>query len=127
MAEAARQLDQTGGPDVVRRLIARPIRLEHTRHLAEAAAPEPVAQEIVAQETVSEEPAPAAEADEPRDIEALEAELALLKAVLEAERREAASLRARLADPAGAIHPDDGLAVRERWAALVDDLLLRLR
>lgn len=117
MAEAARRLDQTGGPDVVRRLIARPIRLEHTRHIAETVVPEPV----------MDEPEDAAEADEPRDVEALEAELALLKAVLEAERREAASLRARLGDPDGASAPGDGLAVRERWAALVDDLLLRLR
>ncbi len=116
MADAARQLDQTGEADVVRRLIARPIRLEHTRHLAEVVAPEPAA----------EEAEDAASPDEARDVASLEAELALLKAVLDAERREAASLRARLSDPATA-DAVDGVAVRERWAALVDDLLLRLR
>lgn len=114
MADAARQLDETGGADVVRRLIARPIRLEHTRHLAETVAPEPAADE-------GEDAA-----DETRDLASLEAELALLKAVLDAERREAASLRARLSDPAAA-DAADGVAVRERWSALVDDLLLRLR
>ncbi|WP_245930717.1 hypothetical protein [Methylobacterium radiodurans] len=102
---------------MVRRLIARPIRLEYSQHLAEEAPPEAVA----------DEPAPDGEADEVRDVAALEAELALLKAVLDAERREAASLRARLADPAAGSDPADGLAVRERWAALVDELLLRLR
>jgi hypothetical protein len=121
MAEAARRLDQTGEPDVVRRLLARPIRLEHTRRLAEAAAAEPAAEEPAADEAAESAKA----ADEPRDVAALEAELALLKAVLEAERREAASLRARLTDPDGVADPSDGLAVRERWAALVDDLLRR--
>ena len=116
MAEAARQLDQTVGADVVRRLIARPIRLEHTRYIAEVAAPEPVVDEA----------ADAAAPDEARDVASLEAELAQLKAVLDAERREAASLRARLADPA-ASDPADPAAVRARWAGLVDDLLLRLR
>jgi len=116
MADAARQLNQTGGADVVRRLIARPIRVEHTRHLAETVAPEPAVDEAE----------DAALPDEARDVASLEAELALLKAVLDAERRETANLRARLSDPAAA-DAVDGVAVRERWAALVDDLLLRLR
>lgn len=116
MAEAVRRLESRSNPDVVRRLIARPIRLEHSRHLPPQ--PEP---------DLAPEPAEdAAPSEADRDLAVLEAELALLKAVLQAEREEAAKLRARLTGPddeAGA----EIRAIRERWAALVDHLLLNRR
>ena len=59
-----------------------------------------------------------------RDIDHLEAELSLLKAVLQAEREETAQLRARLLGS----EPDaDARAIRDRWATLVDHLLLTRR
>lgn len=116
MADVARRLESRSNPDVVRRLIARPIRLEHSRHVPPR--PEPEALEPDAEV--------AASAAAERDVEQLEAELALLKAVLQAERAEAAELRARLADT-GREPETDLYALRERWAALVDHLLLTQR
>ena len=116
MAEAARRLESWSNPDVVRRLIARPIRLEHSR----LAPPQPISEEAAG----AEEPDAAAVPTVARDVDQLEAELSLLKAVLQAEREETAQLRARLADPDS---DADVRAMRDRWAALVDHLLLTRR
>ena len=109
MAEAARRLDHEGG-DVVHRLIARPIRLEYSRHCPPA--PKPAVAEPEADET--------ADADE---ADLLRAELDLLKAILKAERAEVAQLQARLA----ASHAPDVAAMRDRWADLFDRMLLAPR
>lgn len=114
MADVARRLESRSNPDVVRRLIARPIRLEHSRLVPPRPEPEAF------------EPEAEVPADVERDVEQLEAELALLKAVLQAERAQAAELRARLADT-GREPETDLHALRERWAALVDHLLLTQR
>ncbi|MDP4023400.1 hypothetical protein Q8W71_12245 [Methylobacterium sp. NEAU 140] len=114
MAEAARRYQQTGGSDLVRRLIARPVRQEHqarTRLSLPSYDPDPTE----------------AEAEEADAIARLEAELAVTKAVLRAQRQEVEALRAqrRLMTEAG---PDEDVrATRERWAALVDSLLIRAR
>ena len=68
--------------------------------------------------------------DEPEEdvVERLQAEMAVMKAILMAERAEAASLRARMAlhvepEPIGA----EARATRERWAGMVDRLLMSPR
>jgi hypothetical protein len=128
MAEAVRRFESRSNPDVVRRLIARPIRLEHSRLVPPQPEPEllpeapaetqPAISETEAETIVS--------VGAERDVELLEAELALLKAVLQAEREETAQLRARLSGP-GTEAEMDVRAIRERWAALVDHLLLSRR
>ncbi|MEA1830533.1 hypothetical protein U8607_00430 [Methylobacterium durans] len=110
MADAARRVRDGGGSDLVRRLIARPIRLDIARN-ASAPVPLPV-------QEADEGP------DEGSDLARLRAEMTVMKAVLEAERREAAKLRATVdsvvgAEPVGA----EARAVRDRWATLVDGLL----
>ena len=118
MAEAARRFESRSNPDVVRRLIARPIRLEHSRLVPPPPEPEVLPEPF--------EPKVEAAVTGERDVEVLEAELALLKAVLQAERDEVAQLRARLA--LADDEPEmDVRAIRERWAALVDHLLLTRR
>lgn len=147
MAEAVRRFGEASGSDVVRRLIARPIRLDPPRMAAtiptstsfamasadpvdepgegpvpdtagDAAAFEGIA---FADETFDEEP-------EDDVVERLQAEMAVMKAILMAERAEAASLRARIAqhvepEPIGA----EARATRERWAGMVDRLLMSPR
>ncbi|GEP11559.1 hypothetical protein [Methylobacterium gnaphalii] len=119
MAEAARRTRNGQGSDVVRRLIARPIRL-HAAPAAQAAvtsASRPIAEEP---EMAVNEPAEAASSD----IKRLRAEMMLLKAVLHAERSENASLRACLGvDEADETLGAEARAVRDRWATLVDRLL----
>ena len=137
MAEAARRFRETGGSDVVRRLIARPIRFDPPR----AAMPAPSAFErqtaassaIIAGdealiEGVEDEDAGFDDALAEDVVERLQAEMAVMKAVLMAERAEAASLRARIAshvepEPIG----DEARATRERWAGMVDRLLMSAR
>ena len=123
MAETARRTGYGHGSDVVRRLIARPIRLQ---------AMQP-AMPVVAEPAASEEPVEATEtgADETVENQAaipnadrLQTEMLLLKAVLQAERRENKSLRACIGlDAVDEALGDEARAVRARWAALVDRLL----
>ncbi|GJE43327.1 hypothetical protein [Methylobacterium soli] len=112
MAELARRVRDGSGSDVVRRLIARPIRIDFTR--PSAPAPDFEA------EALEDEAEP-----EAADLARLRAEMLVMKAVLQAERQESAALRAQVHDIAAA---DEALtpesrAVRDRWAALVDTLL----
>lgn len=109
MAEAARRLDREGG-DVVHRLIARPIRLEYSQHARPPAEPASDAEE----------------ADVADEADTLRAELDLLKAILKAERAEAAQLRSRLASGPEASAADVA-AMRARWAELFDRMLLAPR
>lgn len=132
MAETARRMGHSHGSDVVRRLIARPIRLQSARIAAPVSVAPPRAAEAVqaapggsagdtaqeASETLRETPPAIPNADR------LRTEMLLLKAVLQAERRENAGLRACLGfDEADASLASDTRAMRDRWAALVDRLL----
>lgn len=109
MAEAARRYQQTGGADLVRRLMARPVRLEQQ---VRTRLP------LTAQADVE----PDAEADA---VGRLEIELEVMKAVLRAQRREVESLRAQRQLLSESADGDDVSATRERWASLVDSLLVR--
>lgn len=117
MAEAARRINQAGGSDLVRRMLARPIRMESYRP-----AP-PVVTPMAADAPDFDE-----SVDETDDIARLELELTLTKAILDAERQEAAALRALIEQggPLDAVG-DDAKAVRDRWAHLVDTLLRPVR
>ena len=149
MAEAARRFRETSGSDVVRRLIARPIRLDPPRVVAAMPAPtaferrgkassaKASSPETSITETIVDDAAPeVVEAEDPglddeaeEDVvERLQAEMAVMKAILMAERAEAASLRARMEqqvepEPIGA----EARATRERWAGMVDRLLMSAR
>ncbi|GJE60656.1 hypothetical protein [Methylobacterium trifolii] len=116
MAEAARRFQQAGGSDVVRRLLARPIRLEQRQ-------PIPAAPSLPLDASVDED-WDEADADEASDdVARLETELTLTKAILQAERRELAALRARIEPAQEDDLSEEGRAVRQRWALLVDNLL----
>jgi hypothetical protein len=106
MAEAVRRFQTAGSPDLVRRLMARPVRLAH-----QARTRLPEREEAVAvSETVP-------------DLGRLETELEVLKAVLRAQRKEVESLRAQRQLLTESSPDDDVRATRERWAALVDSLI----
>ena len=114
MAQAAlRIVDDEIDTSIVRRLMARPIRV-----VAEVApaAPEPQP-ETMATPAFPESGAGA-------ELSRLKAEIMVMKAVLGAERREAERLRACITrmDDAEPLTPE-AQAVRDRWAALVDTLL----
>ena len=112
MAEAARRYQQTGGTDLVRRLMARPVRLERqVRTRLPLAAPADVA----------------ADAEPDAAVGRLEAELQVMKAVVRAQRQEVESLRAQRQLLSDATDSDDVRATRERWASLVDSLIIRAR
>ncbi|WP_132249586.1 hypothetical protein [Methylobacterium segetis] len=111
MADVARRVRDGGGSDLVRRLIARPIRFDVARHV-----PVPVSSPAA---TPMDE-----DSDEPGDLVRLRAEMTVMKAVLDAERRETAKLRATVRsvtgpEPVG----EEARAVRDRWATLVDGIL----
>ncbi|MDE3745353.1 hypothetical protein [Methylobacterium radiotolerans] len=126
MAEAARRYQQAGGSDLVRRLMARPVRLEQqVRTRMPLRDPRPVDARA---ETYAETFADDAEArDEADEIARLETELQVMKAVLRAQRQEVESLRAQRQLLTESAPTDDVRATRERWAALVDSLLIRAR
>lgn len=126
MAEAARRYQQAGSSDLVRRLIARPVRLEQQ---ARTRLPLP-GQTLpgqdprvsgAAQDDLSED------FDEADEIARLETELQVMKAVLRAQRQEVEALRAQRQLLTESAASDDVRATRERWASLVDTLLIRAR
>lgn len=117
MAEAARRYQQAGGADLVRRLIARPVRLERQVRTRLPLAPY----------AAGEDEPEADEADEADQVVRLEAELQVMKAVLRAQRQEVEALRAQRQLLTESAPSDDVRATRERWAALVDSLLIRAR
>ncbi|MGT2478418.1 hypothetical protein ACU4GR_04820 [Methylobacterium oryzae CBMB20] len=130
MAEAARRYQQAGGSDLVRRLMARPVRLEQQARtrmpLRDPRPADAFADPFAA--TFSDTFSGGAEAqDEADEIARLEAELQVMKAVLRAQRQEVESLRAQRQLLTESAPTDDVRATRERWAALVDSLLIRAR
>ncbi|MCJ2135235.1 hypothetical protein MKK69_14430 [Methylobacterium sp. J-026] len=125
MAEAARRYQQAGSSDLVRRLMARPVRLEQqarTRLPRPGRDPRPA--EAAADDLLDDLSNDLDEADE---IVRLETELQVVKAVLRAQRQEVESLRAQRQLLTESASTDDVRATRERWAALVDSLLIRAR
>ncbi|MCJ2120535.1 hypothetical protein MKK65_28845 [Methylobacterium sp. J-001] len=121
MAEAARRYQQAGSSDLVRRLIARPVRLEQQ---ARSRLPLPGQEARVSgapQDDRSED------SDEADEIARLETELQVMKAVLRAQRQEVEALRAQRQLLTESVASDDVRATRERWASLVDTLLIRAR
>lgn len=122
MAEAAWQVHSELGSDIVRRLVARPIRVDSrggSANLADRIATAAPA-ETMPPETMPSE----AEPEASDDLVRLRSEVVVMKAVLDAERRESAKLRTRM-DAAMMPAPlsDEARAVRDRWSALVDRLL----
>ncbi|SFM04032.1 hypothetical protein [Methylobacterium pseudosasicola] len=117
MAEAARRYQQAGSSDLVRRLIARPVRLEQQ---ARTRLPLP-GPDLRVSDDLSEDP------DEADEIARLETELQVMKAVLRAQRQEVEALRAQRQLLTESAASDDVRATRERWASLVDTLLIRAR
>jgi len=109
MAEAARRYQQAGSSDLLRRLMARPVRLDQQ---ARTRLPRP-------DEDVFDD------SEEADAIVRLETELQVMKAVLRAQRQEVESLRAQRQLLTESAASDDVRATRERWAALVDSLLIR--
>ncbi|MET3411488.1 MULTISPECIES: hypothetical protein [unclassified Methylobacterium] len=128
MAEAARRYQQAGGSDLVRRLMARPVRLEQqVRTRLPLRDPRRV-DAFADAYAYADEAADDAEArDEADAIARLETELQVMKAVLRAQRQEVESLRAQRQLLTESAPTDDVRATRERWAALVDSLLIRAR
>ena len=125
MAEAARRFQQAGSSDLVRRLMARPVRLEQQ---ARTRLPLPAREARPSDESVDDEVDDlSAGADEADEIARLETELQVMKAVLRAQRQEVESLRAQRQLLTESAPSDDVRATRERWAALVDTLLIRAR
>ena len=121
MAEAARRYQQAGSSDLVRRLMARPVRMEQQ---ARTRLP------LSDRDPRLSATAPAEHGDGPEEAEEiarLETELQVAKAVLRAQRQEVESLRAQRQILTESAPDDDVRATRERWAALVDSLLIRAR
>lgn len=124
MAEAARRYQQAGGSDLVRRLMARPVRLEQQVR-TRMPLRDPRRVDAFADAYVYADDAEAR--DEADAIARLETELQVMKAVLRAQRQEVESLRAQRQLLTDSAPTDDVRATRERWAALVDSLLIRAR
>ncbi|MEL6064840.1 MULTISPECIES: hypothetical protein [unclassified Methylobacterium] len=130
MAEAARRYQQAGSSDLLRRLMARPVRLDQQARtrlplpghdvpghdLRHANEPENGPDDDLFDES-----------DEADAIARLETELQVMKAVLRAQRQEVESLRAQRQLLTESAASDDVRATRERWAALVDSLLIRAK
>lgn len=109
MAQAAlRIVDEELDTSLVRRLMGRPLRV--VAEPESTSGPAPVT--AVVQEAA------------PGEVSRLRAEVMVMKAVLDAERREAERLRACLTrlDAPETLTPE-ARAVRDRWAALVETLL----
>ncbi|KQS85368.1 hypothetical protein ASG32_19245 [Methylobacterium sp. Leaf361] len=128
MAEAARRYQQAGGSDLVRRLMARPVRLEQQVRTRMPLRDPRRVDAFADAYAYADEAADDAEArDEADAIARLETELQVMKAVLRAQRQEVESLRAQRQLLTDSAPTDDVRATRERWAALVDSLLIRAR
>lgn len=128
MAEAARRYQQAGGSDLVRRLMARPVRLEQQVRTRMPLRDSRRVDAFADAYAYADEAADDAEArDEADAIARLETELQVMKAVLRAQRQEVESLRAQRQLLTESAPTDDVRATRERWAALVDSLLIRAR
>ena len=126
MAEAARRYQQAGSSDLLRRLMARPVRLDpqartrlplpgrdlpgHDLHRADPPENEPDEDHFD-------------DSEEADAIVRLETELQVMKAVLRAQRQEVESLRAQRQLLTESAASDDVRATRERWAALVERLI----
>ena len=122
MAQAARQEKAETGSDIVRRLVVRPLRVSvwDAPNTATVITMVPVTPDDDDQDELEE----ASTADLLR----LKTEVTLMKAVLKAERSEIASLRSQIGKvDAPASSNDDARQVRDRWAALVDQLLRQRR
>lgn len=118
MAQAARREMAETGSDIVRRLVARPLRVSVGERQDTAT--------VIALVPPNLEDDDGDESDElsTADLLRLKTEVTLMKAVLKAERSENASLRAlieKVDDPTAST--DDARLVRDRWALLVDQLL----
>lgn len=128
MAEAARRYQQAGGSDLVRRLMARPVRLEQQVRTRMPLRDPRRVDAFADADAYTDEAADDAEALAEADaIVRLETELQVMKAVLRAQRQEVESLRAQRQLLTESAPTDDVRATRERWAALVDSLLIRAR
>jgi hypothetical protein len=121
MAEAARRYQQAGSSDLVRRLIARPVRLEQQARTRLPLPGQEARVSGVPQDDLLED------SDEADEIARLETELQVMKAVLRAQRQEVEALRAQRQLLTESAASDDVRATRERWASLVDTLLIRAR
>ena len=121
MAEAARRYQQAGSSDLVRRLMARPVRMEQQARTRLPLSDREPRLSDTAHADHGDGP------DEAEEIARLETELQVAKAVLRAQRQEVASLRAQRQVLTESAPDDDVRATRERWAALVDALLIRAR
>ena len=121
MAEAARRYQQAGSSDLVRRLMARPVRLEQQARIRlPLAGRDPRLSDTAGEDLADDR-------DEAEEITRLETELHVVKAVLRAQRQEVEALRAQRQLLTESAPDDDVRATRERWAALVDTLLIRAR
>lgn len=134
MAEAARRYQQAGGSDLVRRLMARPVRLEQQARTRLPVPGQALPGQAVHGQAVQDPRVSGAalddlseDFDEADEIARLETELQVMKAVLRAQRQEVESLRAQRQLLTDSAPTDDVRATRERWAALVDSLLIRAR
>ncbi|NEU11573.1 hypothetical protein G3T14_05455 [Methylobacterium sp. BTF04] len=106
MAQAALQATEDFDSTLVRRLMARPLRVVREADIVPLHQPAPVDAKLGV------------------DVSRLQAEVMVMKAVLGAERRETERLRqclSRVEEPAP-LGPE-AQAVRDRWAALVHELL----
>jgi hypothetical protein len=122
MAEAARRYQQAGGSDLVRRLMARPVRLQpQARTRPPLSGRDLSGRDVNGPDDLSDAPG------EDAVIARLETELQVMKAVLRAQRQEVEALRAQRQLLTASAPTDDVRATRERWAALVDSLLIRAR
>ena len=122
MAQAARQEKAETGSDIVRRLVVRPLRVSawDASDTATVIALVPPAPDDDDQDEFDEVST--------ADLFRLKTEVTLMKAVLKAERSENASLRSQIGKVDDrASSTDDARQVRDRWAALVDQLLRQRR
>ena len=121
MAEAARRYQQAGSSDLLRRLMARPVRLDQqARTRLPLSGHDRLHADAPGDDLLDE-------SDEAEAIVRLETELQVMKAVLRAQRQEVESLRAQRQVLTESAPSDDVRATRERWAALVDSLLIRAK
>ncbi|TXM97477.1 hypothetical protein FV242_31435 [Methylobacterium sp. WL64] len=134
MAEAARRYQQAGSSDLVRRLIARPVRLEQQARTRLPVPGQALPGQAVHGQAVQDPRVSGAalddlseDFDEADEIARLETELQVMKAVLRAQRQEVEALRAQRQLLTESAASDDVRATRERWASLVDTLLIRAR